>query len=125
MKLFSIEEANALLPTVQRIVRRIQKTHRQIISYQDEAKRAGENAQSGGGGIPDGARYVALLFELATSTGELEAIGVQLKDFARGLIDFPSLREGRIVLLCWQLGEGDQLEWWHDVETGFAGRQPL
>ena len=49
----------------------------------------------------------------------------ELKDYGRGLIDFPSLREGRVVLLCWQMGEGDQLEWWHEVEAGFAGRQPL
>jgi len=56
---------------------------------------------------------------------ELEALGVQLKDFERGLVDFPSLRDGRVVLLCWQLGEGDELEWWHDVDAGFAGRTPL
>lgn len=75
--------------------------------------------------MPGGGRYVASLFKLASSTGELDALGVQLKDHERGLIDFPSLRDGRVVLLCWQLGEGDRLEWWHDVEAGFAGRQPL
>jgi hypothetical protein len=62
---------------------------------------------------------------LADQAGRLEALGVQLKDYGRGLIDFPSLREGRDVLLCWQMGEGDQLEWWHDTEAGFAGRRPL
>ncbi len=45
---------------------------------------------------------------LAEHTGELEALGVQLKDYGRGLLDFPSMREGRVVLLCWQLGEGDR-----------------
>ncbi|MDT4898557.1 MAG: hypothetical protein QOH25_3634 [Acidobacteriota bacterium] len=75
--------------------------------------------------MPDGPRYVSLLIELLASTGEIETLGVQLKDYARGLIDFPSLRDGRVVLLCWQMGEGDQIEWWHDVEAGFAGRQPL
>ena len=49
---------------------------------------------------------------------KLDELGVQLKDFERGLIDFPSLRDGRVVLLCWQLGEGDELEWWHDVDAG-------
>jgi hypothetical protein len=58
-------------------------------------------------------------------TGELDALGIQLKDYMRGLIDFPSLRDGRIVLLCWYLGEGDRIEWWHDLEAGFAGRQSL
>ena len=50
---------------------------------------------------------------------------MQLKDFTRGLVDFPSLRDGRVVLLCWQLDEGDTVEWWHDVDAGFAGRTPL
>lgn len=114
-----------MLPTVRGILARIQRAHGRLISHQTAAKHAAEGAEQGGGGMPDGPRYVALLFELSTCTGELEALGVQLKDYARGLIDFPSLRDGRVVLLCWQLGEGDQIEWWHDVEAGFAGRQPL
>jgi hypothetical protein len=125
MKVFSVEEANALLPSVRAIVARIQRAHNRILSYQVAAKHAAEGAEQGGGGMPDGPRYVAHLIDLASETNELEALGVQIKDYARGLIDFPSLRDGRVVLLCWQLGEGDQIEWWHDVEAGFAGRQPL
>ncbi|HKR00177.1 MAG TPA: DUF2203 domain-containing protein [Pyrinomonadaceae bacterium] len=125
MKVFSVEEANALLPTVRDIIARIQRTHARILSFQDAAKHAAEGAEQGGGGMTEGPRYVALLLELFSTTGEVEALGVQLKDYARGLIDFPSLRDGRVVLLCWQMGEGDQIEWWHDVEAGFAGRQPL
>jgi hypothetical protein len=125
MKVFSIEEANALLPAVRKILARIQRAHGRLISYQSAARHAAEGAEQGGGGMPDGSRYLSLLFELSGRTGELETLGVQLKDYARGLIDFPSLRDGRVVLLCWQLGEGDQIEWWHDVEAGFAGRQPL
>ncbi len=125
MKIFSIEEANALLPTVRRILKGIQSAHGRLRVLGEAAKEAAEGAASGGGGMIGGERYVAALFRLANSTGELETLGVQLKDFERGLIDFPSLRDGRVVLLCWQLGEGDQLEWWHDVDTGFAGRQPL
>ncbi|HYE65904.1 MAG TPA: DUF2203 domain-containing protein [Pyrinomonadaceae bacterium] len=125
MKLFSVEEANALLPSVRAIVRSIQSAHRRLLSFREAARRAAEGAEQGGGGMHGGARYVALLAQLASRTGDLEALGVQLKDYERGLIDFPSLRDGRIVLLCWQLGEGDQVEWWHDVDAGFAGRQPL
>jgi hypothetical protein len=125
MKVFSVEEANALLPTVRGILSRIQRTHSRLLSYQAAAKHAAEGAEQGGGGMPDGPRYVSLLIKLFSNTSELEALGVQLKDYERGLIDFPSLRDGRVVLLCWQMGEGDQIEWWHDVETGFAGRQPL
>jgi hypothetical protein len=125
MKFFSIEEANALLPSVRGILVRIQRAYGRILSYQVAAKHAADGAEQGGGGMPDGPRYVSQLIELSSYTSELEALGVQLKDYTRGLIDFPSLRDGRVVLLCWQMGEGDQIEWWHDVETGFAGRQPL
>jgi hypothetical protein len=125
MKIFSIEEANALLPTVRHILKSIQAAHTRVVALRESAKHAAEGAELGGGGMPGGASYVRVLFKLSSSTGELEALGVQLKDYERGLIDFPSLRDGRVVLLCWQLGEGDQLEWWHDVDTGFAGRQPL
>jgi hypothetical protein len=125
MKVFSVEEANSLLPTVRGILSRIQRTYKRVISYKTAAKYAAEGAEQGGGGMPDGHYYVSLLIELLSNTGELETLGVQIKDHARGLIDFPSLRDGRVILLCWQLGEGDQIEWWHDVEDGFAGRQPL
>jgi hypothetical protein len=125
MKLFTVEEANSLLPTVRPIVKLIQKSHRRLISFQTAAKHAADGAEFGGGGLPDGERYARLLIELSTHTGQLEGLGIQLKDYHQGLIDFPSMREGRVVLLCWKADEGDQLEWWHDVEAGFAGRQPL
>jgi hypothetical protein len=125
MKIFSVEEANALLPTVRRILEAVRRAHRRLLAYREAAKHAAEGAEQGGGGMTDGPRYVALLIELTTRTSEIETLGVQLKDYTRGLIDFPSLRDGRVILLCWQLGEGEQIEWWHDVETGFAGRQPL
>jgi hypothetical protein len=125
MKIFTVQEANALLPNVKSIVGGIQRAHRKLSTYRDEAKKASEAAEQGGGGITDGVAYAAILTKLTSHIAELETLGVQLKDFERGLIDFPSLRDGRIVLLCWQLGEGDELEWWHDVDAGFAGRTPL
>lgn len=125
MKIFSLEEANSLLPTVRRLLRKIKRAHTQIISQRNAAKQASDLAEHGGGGIANGLAYAAHLMEMTATVGELEALGVQLKDFSRGLIDFPSLRDGRVVLLCWQLGEGDRLEWWHDVDAGFAGRTPL
>ena len=76
--------------------------------------------------------------ELAQATAEVDAVarrlarlvdeitthGAQVKDLDSGLIDFPALRGGETVLLCWQLGE-DEIAWWHRVEDGFAGRRPL
>ncbi len=125
MKLFTVEEANSLLPSVRLIVRSIQQSHRRLINFQSAAKLAAIGAENGGGGFPDGPRYARLLVRLSTHAGELENLGIQLKDYHQGLIDFPSMRDGRVVLLCWKADEGDQVEWWHDVEAGFAGRQPL
>ncbi|HSE23480.1 MAG TPA: DUF2203 domain-containing protein [Pyrinomonadaceae bacterium] len=124
MKIFTIEEANGLLPSVRGIVSRIRTTHRGVSKYRNEVKKAAD-AASHGGGIVDGPRYAILVTSLNAALSELEALGVQLKDYDRGLVDFPSLRDGRVVLLCWQLGEGDELEWWHDVDAGFAGRTRL
>lgn len=125
MKLFTVAEANALLPVVREILKRIQAARKKLASYRNEAKAAAEQAEHGGGGFSNGLRYADFLIELTSQINELEVLGVQLKDFDRGLVDFPSLRDGRVVLLCWQVGEGDEVEWWHDVEDGFAGRTPI
>jgi hypothetical protein len=125
MKLFTVEEANALLPTVRGIVARVQRAYSRVAGAQGAARQAAEGAKLGGGGMAGGPDYIASLTTLAESAGQLEALGVQLKDYERGLIDFPTMREGRVVLLCWQMGEGEAVEWWHDLEAGFAGRQPL
>jgi hypothetical protein len=125
MKLFTVEEANAMLPTVRRVVGLIRDAHAKVQGSQAAARAAAEAAQLGGGGMAGGPQYVRALTTLAGRVGQLEELGVQLKDYERGLVDFPSLREGRLVLLCWQWGEGDHIEWWHDPEAGFAGRRPL
>jgi len=125
MKLFTVEEANELLPTVRRVVEKIRAAHARVAASQESARAAAAGAELGGGGMSGGAEYVRALTTLAGRVGQLEELGVQLKDYERGLVDFPSLRDGRLVLLCWQWGEGDRIEWWHDLEAGFAGRQPL
>lgn len=125
MKLFTIEEANALLPSVREILQKIRRSRRRLSAFRHEAKLAAEGAEQGGGGMENGVKYAIFLTNFTAELSELEDLGVQLKDFDRGLVDFPSLREGRVVLLCWQLGEGDELEWWHDMDAGFGGRTPL
>jgi hypothetical protein len=125
MRIFSIEEANALLPQVRPLLMSIKRLRRRLLARQESAKNAATGAELGGGGMIGGNQYVEILLKIASDTSELDTFGIQLKDFERGLIDFPSLRDGRVVLLCWHFGDGDQIEWWHDVEAGFAGRQPL
>lgn len=126
MKLFTVAEANALLPQVQPVLLRLQKLHAFLQAQRGAARQASQAAHdAGGGGIASGGHYVAALLEFSERSSQINELGIQIKDYGRGLIDFPALREDRIVLLCWQLGEGDTLAWWHDLEAGFAGRQPL
>ena len=124
MKIFTLEEANELLPSVRSKLQRIQRLYGRLADFRESAKAAAV-ASEFGGGMEGGPAYVKALYEVGKLTTELHEMGVQLKDYSRGLIDFPSMRDDRVVLLCWQLGEGDEIEWWHEVESGFAGRQPL
>lgn len=125
MKLFTVEQANELISVVEPILKEIRTKHGKIALFNKQAKAAASSAQHGGGGMVGGSNYVDLLVELGNLTAELDKLGVQLKDYSRGLIDFPCRKDGRVVLLCWQLGEGDNIEWWHDIEAGFAGRQRI
>lgn len=126
MKLFTLDEANELLPAIVPILKEIRVRHRQISALKESAVSAATSAESGGGGgMQSGTIYVNSLFKLGQLTNDLDQMGVQLKDYAKGLIDFPSMRDGQIVLFCWQLGEGYEIEWWHEMEAGFAGRQRL
>ena len=124
MRLFTLDEATALLPELRRLFARIRSERNTIRRLEPEAKLAQEQAEQGGGGSPHGAQYINALFSLMNAAGDINELGVEIKDLERGLCDFPSLRDGRIVYLCWLLGE-DAIEWWHDTDTGFSGRQPL
>ena len=124
MKLFTLDEANDLLPEIIPKLQSIQTLYAEIESLRDDARLAA-GASEFGGGMEGGTGYVNTLYKVGKLTTELHQLGIELKDYTRGLIDFPSMRGDRIVLLCWQLGEGDQIEWWHEPEAGFAGRQPL
>lgn len=124
MKLFTVDEANALLPLVRPKLERIRSRYADLAVYRDAARAAAESSASGGG-TRGGTRYVKALYDIGKLTTELHETGIQLKDHSRGLVDFPSRRDGRVVLLCWQLGEPEEIEWWHELEAGFAGRQPL
>lgn len=124
MKLFTVDEANDALIEVAPRLKKIKNLYALIGDLKASAKAAAE-ASGKGGGMVGGADYIEALYNVGRLTTQLHEEGVQLKDYDRGLIDFPCMRNGRIVLLCWQLGEPEKIEWWHEVEAGFAGRQPL
>lgn len=124
MKLFTVAEANALLPEIAPKLLSIQALYAQVETLR-ESSRAAAAASDFGGGMSGGTGYVNALYQIGKLTTELNAYGVELKDHTRGLIDLPSRRGDRVVLLCWQLDDGDEFGWWHETDAGFAGRQPL
>ncbi len=124
MKLFTIEEAKSLLPEVKRLWRAVDRARGILKQLEPEARLAGERATEGGGGTVYGLQYAAALNNFLAGLQSILSLGVEIKDLDRGLCDFPHMREGRIVYLCWQRGE-ETIEWWHDTDAGFAGRQPL
>lgn len=124
MKLFTVTEANELLARLEPILLEIRDRYARINSMRSSARLAA-GASSAGGGMRGGTAYVQTLYEVGRLTTEIYQLGVELKDYERGLIDFPSMRGERIVLLCWQLGEPRQIEFWHEPDAGFSGRQRL
>src|SRR5439155_1305748 len=88
MKLFTIEEAKSLLPTVRAIIRSIQRSHRRLVHFQTAARRAAEGAEFDGGCIPQRARNDPLLFELAMVTSKLESLGIQHQHLTQRVIQF-------------------------------------
>ena len=127
---FTPEEANELLEQVRPVAESL-VAHRR--SFTVAAARRARLAQriSGNGGDFDPQEPSELDEQLqreaeavARAVEELQGLGVLVKDLDRGLIDFPALREGEEVLLCWQVGEGE-VAYWHGLEEGFAGRKPL
>jgi hypothetical protein len=76
------------------------------------------------GGMAVDADYFHLICRLQYLASEVGSEGCEIKDLESGLIDFPTIWEGREVFLCWKLGE-PEVEFWHEIDAGFAGRQPL
>lgn len=127
-KLFTLEEAERTLPLVQRIARDLTVEYpawREAVA-RFEILTGGARADWGETRELVGAReeVSALAERINRYLQELEAVGCVFKGFEAGLVDFYSLREDRPIFLCWRLGE-DHITHWHEVESGFAGRQPI
>lgn len=101
MPTFTRAQAQALLPKVRPLLEDLQ---RRVAAYR---RRPSDPV----------AREIEALLR------EVTELGAEVKDPDRGLIDFRTVRRGREILLCWQLGDGDRIAFWHDLETGFAGRK--
>jgi len=119
---YTVEQANSALGWV---AERIERLRAARVGLNDEQARAAlsEAGPTNGGGEP-GRVVSAAFLEMRSALVELQAMEVVLRDLDRGLVDFPSIRDGREVFLCWEEGE-DEVEYWHDLDAGYGGRRPL
>jgi hypothetical protein len=123
MKTFTLDEANALIPQINVLLDEMLQVRKEIVAVGAELGSILRHA-GGNGGSKNGGDYVLLLQRFNASLTALQELGCELKDLGQGLVDFPSYREGQLVYLCWKRGE-EQIQYWHGLEAGFAGRQPL
>jgi hypothetical protein len=119
---YTVEEANAALGWVQDAIATL-RTAREGLSDEEAREALAEAGPQNGGGDPG--RVVSEAFlQLRDALARLQEAEVVLRDLDRGLVDFPAIRDDREVYLCWLEGE-DEISYWHDLEAGFAGREPL
>jgi len=122
-KHFTLEEARQELPWLRRRFARIQELVTVLQQARVEMDRIQKLIRSNGQGSnhPD---YGAEIGELQGLVADITGKGIEIKDLARGLVDFPHWRDGEEVYLCWLYGE-DDIRFWHTLDGGFAGRTPL
>ena len=119
---YTLEDANAALGWVQDAIATL-RTAREGLSDEEAREALAEAGPQNGGGDPG--RVVSEAFlQLRDALARLQEAEVVLRDLDRGLVDFPAIRDDREVYLCWLEGE-DEIGYWHDLEAGFAGREPL
>ncbi len=130
-KLFTIEEAEALLPELDRVLREMMALRAECELIEREGRERVNRITASGGSFVDHTPFLEARNGLASSAARLQSLmsvieghGVLLKDLERGLLDFPALYHGERVLLCWMLGE-PKIDHWHRVEDGFRGRRPV
>lgn len=120
---FSVEEANQVVRQIQPLLSKILEIRQRVLERRPELIPLLQKVRGNGGNrqaseLVDEFRRLEELVEL------IQASGAIVKDINQGLIDFPHWRDGREVYLCWQFGE-DEIRYWHEIDTGYAGRQPL
>ena len=131
LRTYTVDEANKELPRVKRVVGQIAELSALLPELEDEARIAEYESKRPTAGAEDRDRYQQARdavggaeLELLKAVATLNGMGIQLKGPLEGLIDFPSIRNGEPVELCWKLGE-ERVEHWHQIGEGFAGRKKL
>jgi hypothetical protein len=127
---FTVEEANAVVDELRPVVEEMVEHGRKLAAAQRRQRSLVTRIAGNGGDLPPSdLRDLAETIQaeadaVAACAQEIDGAGAQIKSLEEGLLDFPSRRDGELVLLCWKLGEGE-IEYWHGVDEGFAGRKPL
>jgi hypothetical protein len=119
---FTRAEANALLPQLTAMLDRLRDAKDDLTD--SEAHEALSEAAPGNGGGEEGKQVGVAFLEVRRLLETIEQSGIVLRDIDRGLVDFPAVLDGLEVYLCWELGE-EEVGYWHDLETGYGGREPL
>jgi hypothetical protein len=119
---YTVEQANAALGFVAERIERLRAARVQLSD--EEAREALSEAAPANGGGAAGRVVSEAFLELQRALGDLQTMEIVLRDLDRGLVDFPALRDGREIYLCWEEGEA-QVGFWHDADSGYAGREPL
>ena|SRR5687767_16013333 len=125
---FAIDEANTLLRDARPVLEQLRDDRNRVAEIQAELQRERET-----NGSAEHAEQMAtreqelreLVRDMQHGVAQIDVWGITLRDIGSGLIDFPALANGRPIWLCWRLGDGDRIDWWHEANAGFDSRQPL
>ena len=121
-RLFTVKEANKLIPFLNTTITSLRRVNDKLEMASLEGPTEEDITLLGG--VLVNRNYIRLLTRFQSLTDEIHAEGCRLKAVGSGLVDFPTVWEGREVYLCWQFGEAE-IQHWHELEAGFTGRHPL
>jgi hypothetical protein len=119
---FTPDEASAALPGIKPLLQKLRDA-KDLLTEEEAHETLSEAAPGNGGGEP-GTQVGTAFLEVRRLLLTLQEAGIVIRDIDRGLIDFPAILEGREVYLCWELGE-DEVGYWHELDAGYRGREPL
>ena len=122
-KYYTPKEANIQLEVVRPMVAELISISERVQAHQPEIWSVVEKS-AGNGGNPTLSKMLPDFDRLDLILHQLQDMGIEVKDLSTGLIDFPALKDGRVVYLCWKYNEGS-IQFWHEIEAGFAGREPI
>jgi hypothetical protein len=134
-RFYDVDRANAAIPEVREILELLRDQRAELIRLRDlvlerqNAVEAGPSTRGGDDDPDDELRLIrlrmqGLIDQMQAGVARIDSLGITLRDIESGLIDFPALANGRQIFLCWRLGE-EEVDWWHELSTGFDSRQPL